>query len=117
TGDTGKEEKWRDERGPCKRADGRAVGHRQLIDGEHRQGVLQQIVVECGKELAPEQRGEPPGGHQLRKHWGTCFNCLPSIRATEANCGRSPQFTLCAVKNASTVWRSRQWTPYQLALK
>jgi hypothetical protein len=40
----------------------------ELEDDEDAQRALEEIVVERGKELAPEQRREASGGHQVGRH-------------------------------------------------
>ena len=47
-----------------------AVLPAEAEEDQHRQHVADEIVVEGRKELAPEQRREPPRGHQGPEHMG-----------------------------------------------
>jgi hypothetical protein len=47
-----------------------AVFPAEAEEDQHRQHVADEIVVEGGEELAPEQRREPPRGHQGPEHDG-----------------------------------------------
>ena len=42
--------------------------HAEPEDDQENQRVFEEIVVESGKELAPEQRREPVGNQELAKH-------------------------------------------------
>src|SRR5689334_14708016 len=40
----------------------------QLEHDQDDQRVLEEVVIERTEELAPEERCEPPGGHEVREH-------------------------------------------------
>ena len=66
--ETGQKEERCDEDGGCQRAQCFAIGDAGRKQDQEDQRVLQEIVVERGEELAPEQGREAPRRHQRGGH-------------------------------------------------
>ena len=66
----GKGDRGQDEDDGCEQDLEARVLAAEAEENEHRQHVADEIVVEGGEELAPEQRREPPRRHQGAKHDG-----------------------------------------------
>jgi hypothetical protein len=64
-------------------------------ENEHHQHIADEIVVERGEELAPEQRREPPRRHQGPQHDGRRPWTVLGLDGTPKPCGASSGDALC----------------------
>ena len=67
-GDAGEQEEGRDENGARERHERGALGSADLREDQQHQRVLEEIIVEGRKELAPEQRRETACGQKRLRH-------------------------------------------------